>query len=396
MNNSSSVAGVVLVSVLLACPALGQLPTSTIIPEPAPTNTERVHPALCGDGTWVPASEQCDDGNRFGGDGCGADCTREVLVTESFGPVSVPVLEPITTTILLKPTITYALSSLGNIAVRSFDVAPTGVAGVSGCFRGVEWPEEFGPGNIGGHPPRGLNASLSVNLLVVSVLLKSWYSEGDHGEDGRPCTDDDPGFANAVTAPRTFVLSRPPQSEVHCCGDCNSNDVVTVDEIVTVVNAALYDCPMVLRYQLSQSSTFGLVSSPGTPAETQPLSGTLTLVRTRPQPFNTYFAYTVVDFAFQTPSGLTIGPASTGFKCSGFDLDAGPGCIERSTFESELTTMTLSAFVADDEAFFRGGTGAVSDPPVFEGLEICSGALCEAIHGGFSAGYVLTIFAAQR
>jgi len=111
------------------------------------------------------------------------------------------------------------------------------------CLRGIVPADElFGPGNVG----RGtLGLALgSANILDVTVLLQEWLdpingTEVALGPDGIPCTDDDPGLANATVAQVPVKLALAPL----CNGDANVDGQVTVDEIIGAVNNALSGCP---------------------------------------------------------------------------------------------------------------------------------------------------------
>jgi cysteine-rich repeat protein len=68
-------------------------PTVTLTPQisptrtpqsPTPTPTTPTGGAICGDGA-VQAGEQCDDGNLEGGDGCAANCAREMSFDCTLG-----------------------------------------------------------------------------------------------------------------------------------------------------------------------------------------------------------------------------------------------------------------------------------------------------------------------
>jgi cysteine-rich repeat protein len=114
--------------------------------------------SACGDGV-LDLGEGCDDHNRFGGDGCAQNCTRETLRPFAIDPARSPVTTQIETLVFrlnltgsLKFT-TGGASEDGNIpfVIRDehvhFDpiqVPPLGCV----CVDSQEVPGVFGPGNV--------------------------------------------------------------------------------------------------------------------------------------------------------------------------------------------------------------------------------------------------------
>jgi cysteine-rich repeat protein len=64
---------------LTATPTSAGAASSTATPSPSATPSPAASPSpLCGNGT-LDLGEECDDGNVVDGDGCGADCTSELI-----------------------------------------------------------------------------------------------------------------------------------------------------------------------------------------------------------------------------------------------------------------------------------------------------------------------------
>jgi cysteine-rich repeat protein len=268
-----SVFVVIVVAVIFATPSsaqsvdiqgLGQGSSSASTPKqsssPAPTPTERPScliaekrdPSCCGNGIVEPGFEACDDGNQFDGDGCSAVCKREVIVTTGFEPLLVSVsgysnfvsgLLPVTGRI----TFTKSFAGAGTppiVAVRHFHTDPTDLAQTGTlCIRGVV-PEDqrFGPDNVG-HGGLGFLLGSS-NILDLRVFIQQWLDPleagiVDVGPDAIACTDDDPGFVNALVQEEDLKLGLPPS----CTGDSDGNGQVTVNELISAVDNALDTCP---------------------------------------------------------------------------------------------------------------------------------------------------------
>lgn len=128
------------------------------------------------------------------------------------------------------------------VAVRRFEPTAALVLGGYVCTRGVASPDRFGPGNVGVGTLGG--ADTSNNVLSVLITVERWYGGADLGPDGQPCTDDDPGLAADRVTDRTFTLSL---GTPVCCGDCNGDGRVTIDEVVRVANESLRGCPNTSR-----------------------------------------------------------------------------------------------------------------------------------------------------
>ncbi len=206
---------------------------------PLPTPTEVFESFRCGNGIREPG-ELCDDGNNFGGDGCSADCGPETVVTSAFEPVLEYVVAPSFDSILLRGSLTLAISQSNKVAVRSFDLEPGVVFGGYVCTRAVVSPDRFGPGNVGVGSIGG--ESVSIHLLRMTVSVKRWYGEADRGADGIPCTDDDPKLdaTSVYELPLQLSLAVPEP----CAGDSDGDGKVTIDEIIAAVNNALTQCPL--------------------------------------------------------------------------------------------------------------------------------------------------------
>jgi cysteine-rich repeat protein len=206
---------------------------------PSPTPTEAFESPRCGNGIVEPG-ELCDDGNTFGGDGCSADCSVETVVVSSFEPVREYVVLPSFNSILLRGSVTLAVSQSNKVAVRSLDLEPDVVFGGYVCTRAVASPDRFGPGNVGVGSIGGAN--VSIHLLRMSVAVQRWYGEADRGPDGIPCTDDDPKLypSTVYELPLELSLSVPEP----CAGDSDGDGKVTIDEIIAAVHNSLTQCPL--------------------------------------------------------------------------------------------------------------------------------------------------------
>jgi cysteine-rich repeat protein len=135
-------------------------------------------PAICGDGKKAP-TEQCDDHNLLGGDGCAANCTLETTRVISLSPVlsslrlQTPVhLFPADTPPGISGTITLTTGAEGAdgaiplvVKANGVDVQPIQVGPVCVCIRPVVREDLFGPNNvaagvIGCNGLDGINADL--------------------------------------------------------------------------------------------------------------------------------------------------------------------------------------------------------------------------------------------
>jgi cysteine-rich repeat protein len=66
-------------------PTSTRTPTVTSTPTPTPTSTATPTPTpICGNGV-LSVGEQCDDGNRIEGDGCGSNCRYELIPGNGIG-----------------------------------------------------------------------------------------------------------------------------------------------------------------------------------------------------------------------------------------------------------------------------------------------------------------------
>lgn len=171
-------------------------------------------PDLCGNGE-IDDDEQCDDGNRFGGDGCAANCTNEVQATCVFGEGTVSTVQTTLFAIPLNPTGQQVLTGgqprgadqLVPFVIRADEVQfdPIPVPGlVCACVRGAE-VEEFGPGNTAagqtGCGPNGLAevdylTTLDHNINDIDPTCQTGELEGPE--------DMHPGVCNGV---RTFEFT---------------------------------------------------------------------------------------------------------------------------------------------------------------------------------------------
>jgi len=77
---------------------------------------------LCGDGVMNP-TEQCDDGNNFGGDGCSASCRVEIAESETTSALTVSPLSPATASTTLDFSGNASVQSGGG-AARTAGVIP--------------------------------------------------------------------------------------------------------------------------------------------------------------------------------------------------------------------------------------------------------------------------------
>jgi cysteine-rich repeat protein len=114
--------------------------------------------AECGDG--VPdVEEACNDGNRFGGDGCAENCTAEStreLVLDRGRSVAVTQLRAFRLPINIEGTLRFVIGQPGAdgivpVVIRSSDVSfpPIAVPGIACvCIRSDEVASDFGPGNV--------------------------------------------------------------------------------------------------------------------------------------------------------------------------------------------------------------------------------------------------------
>ena len=216
---------------------------------------EKREPNCCGNGTLEAQFEDCDDGNRYGGDGCSVSCRRETIVTTAFSELLIPV-----NLLLSVPEFPYGLgvgrfpfsgqvifarAPVGrgdtfDVAVRSLQVSPLNQNTPTVCIRGKTPPDElFGPGNVG----TGSIGPYGPNVLGATVFLEQWlnYPIADVGPDGVACTDDDPGLAQAHYLQPFLQLQL--GTTLPCTGDRNGDGQVTIDEILDSVNNALNGCP---------------------------------------------------------------------------------------------------------------------------------------------------------
>lgn len=140
----------------------GRAPATTPT-EPPPTPTPTATPSgVCGNGT-VDDTEECDDGNVFGGDGCAANCTLETPVVIELDPGrSRFVLQTRFARIFADETPGLA----GRIVLRvgkpgpdgripvtlrpeDWEIPPVQTLSACTCLRPMPLPERFGPGNAG-------------------------------------------------------------------------------------------------------------------------------------------------------------------------------------------------------------------------------------------------------
>ncbi len=219
---------------------------------PSPSPTEGFHGARCGNGVTEGKGvfEQCDDGNLFGGDGCDPFCTPEIEFTETFVAfekiLHLPPSEfgPSAPFVWLRGRVTVANGQNAFVTVRTFEVAPVGLAQQGTlCIRGFVPPDQpLGPGNVGS---AGLSqAGGPFTILTATLHLQQWLNRfpGDQsGSDRVACTEDDPGFQYATVDERQIRLYLRVRSL--CDGDGNGDGQVTIDEIVDAVNNGLNGCP---------------------------------------------------------------------------------------------------------------------------------------------------------
>jgi hypothetical protein len=229
----------------------------------------------CGNGV-ADDSEQCDQGTicgggansgrpcigdfecpsgrcqTFGGEGCAVNCTRETQVTTTFGGVAyaIPNLQP-PITVSLAGDMTFAEGFSKNppfppcqpAAIRIFQPSPLPVAGRGCiCVQGVADADTYGPGNVGVGviDCADFPQTLSTQITLQSWAIPSGCEPGQPGDglDGLPCTSDDPGRQSAPKVQAQLSLLGP------CLGDCNSNQMVNVNELLTMVNIALDNTAM--------------------------------------------------------------------------------------------------------------------------------------------------------
>lgn len=247
-----------------------------------------------------------------------------------------------------------------------------------------------------------------------------WFS---HCRD--PQNRCEPGCA-CVTVPPTATFpptATAPPSPPRCTGDCDLNQVVTIDELVSLVNIALdrlhpSQCPILLAaprveylvqavgrasagcpggslptetpipseplsYRLLQGSTLIYLSRTRTPApEPEDITGAFSVLTERPDP-NEFFRFTVVDLTFNGANGTTV--------------IANSGEVNATTFNVPLAFMSTSAMVNGLPVYLQGvGPFVGLDPPTFNQLELCAPDTCESIRAGLVDGYIVTLFAATR
>ncbi len=197
--------------------------------------------------------EDCDDGNKWNGDGCSAVCTRETNFSTRFLPILVNVSLisfPPAGYIPIAGHVVYTTAAISGpgpqppiVALRALEMDATGIPQTGlFCLRGVVPPDEhFGPGNVG-LGTRGTDFAPR-NALNVRAYMQQWVdplvgTTVDVGVDGVPCTEDDPAYSTATVSENMLTIPLPPT----CNGDANADGKVTVDEIITAVNNALDGC----------------------------------------------------------------------------------------------------------------------------------------------------------
>ena len=216
-----------------------------------------------------------------------------------------------------------------------------------------------------------------------------------------------------------------------CVGDCNDDGVVTVDEIVLLVNivlgvAPISSCPtlagppdvadivlainaaltgcaetptpspsstptvtptsIVTTFELAEGSTITRATGETTPIE-EPLTGSFTLVLDRNEPQFLIFYFTALDFS-SLGSTVTLANQEAETRMS---LDC----------PSALAFVEVNVFI--DEAFFKvSGEATFTNDCSFyvsaiEPFDLCTNfSECDEIKAGTQSGYVLRIVPVPR
>ncbi len=169
-------------------------PTDTPTVEPTATPTE-MGPAVCGNNV-VEGTEQCDDGNTVGGDGCAANCTNETRQTCTFGEGTSSTVQtqifgiPLTLTGNQVQTAGQARSDdpdqIIPVVIKPEDVHfdPVSVPGlVCACVRGIGTPA------LDGNSGRGQVGCSDNGLPDVDYLYSIDHKVGVVGVDGFTAED---------------------------------------------------------------------------------------------------------------------------------------------------------------------------------------------------------------
>jgi len=229
----------------------------------------------CGN-SFVDGREQCDNGTvclggldsglsctsffdcpggecqTVGGEGCAENCTSETQVTTDVGPTAISIQGGQSgASVLIDAHISFAEGSPKNpplppcrpVAIRSLKSVPMALP-QGGCFcaEGVVSSDRYGPGNVGigvlgcADAPRTLAADLTLRTWVVVPGCEP--GQPDDGPDGQPCTMDDPARNSAATFDASLSLMGT------CVGDCNSDQMVTVDELIVLIDIARGESPL--------------------------------------------------------------------------------------------------------------------------------------------------------
>ncbi len=188
-----------------SCLGLGLL-TLAIWPPAVAGQTPSPTPAVCGDGKQA-TTEECDDHNTVGGDGCAANCTIETTRVFSFSPQrsAVRLQTPIHAFFSdSQPGVsgTIALTT-GNpgangimplvIKANGVNLAPIQIGPVCVCMRASVRSDLFGPGNIGAGVIgcSGLdqvNAAMALDHNTTDVDPEC--AAADAATDGHACLED--------------------------------------------------------------------------------------------------------------------------------------------------------------------------------------------------------------
>jgi hypothetical protein len=253
----------------------------------------------CGNG-FVDASKDCDFGGTCfagpnagmpcfvfsdlcfgyceprGGNGCAANCTLEIAVSANFASVPYQVTTiPRPVTVSLAGPITFTVGKPGPpppppcrpVAVRRFAPSPVPSSLGCVCVQGVVNALAYGPGNVGIGVIGCADApnTLRTDLTLVTWILPSGCDPGqpDDGSDGMPCTDDDPARQTAS----------PVQTQFACAGDCNGDGVVDVHDLVSGINIALGNQPLVQCPSFDRNGDFIVTVNEVVAAVTNALDG---------------------------------------------------------------------------------------------------------------------------
>jgi cysteine-rich repeat protein len=198
------------------------VPTDTPTATPTPTAQE-----ACGDG-MLQEGEDCDDGNNFGGDGCAANCTSEILRTSLLdGPNSISSVQATNFRLLLqlegsqgfttgRPRDDVVRDPQGNVVTMPGDIPvairaehiifePVGVTGlVCACVRQFPVPELFGEGISG----VGVIACGDAGLEDVDYKLRQ-----DHNTNPDMKAATFRGIGNGSAIPGTLQLPDDPECD---------------------------------------------------------------------------------------------------------------------------------------------------------------------------------------